>query len=64
MQPSIGRDQAAKFALVAEKGKIKLVREGMNSAEVARAVFQQGIPELPQRADDDSPDARKPLESS
>jgi hypothetical protein len=37
--------------LVAEKGKIKLVREGMNSAEVARAVFKQGIPELPPRAD-------------
>ena len=28
--------------LVAENGKIKLVREGMNSAEVARAVFKQG----------------------
>jgi hypothetical protein len=38
--------------LVAERGKIKLVREGMNSAEVARAVFKQGIPELPPRADD------------
>jgi hypothetical protein len=33
--------------LVAENGKIKLVREAMNSAEVARAVFKQGIPELP-----------------
>jgi hypothetical protein len=38
--------------LVAENGKIKLVREGMNSAEVARAVFKQGIPELPPRAND------------
>jgi len=38
--------------LVAENGKIKLVREGMNSAEVARAVFKQGIPELPPRTDD------------
>jgi uncharacterized protein len=37
--------------LVAENGKIKLVREAMNSAEVARAVFQQGIPELPPRAE-------------
>jgi hypothetical protein len=37
--------------LVAENGKIKLVREAMNSAEVARAVFKQGIPELPPRAD-------------
>jgi len=38
--------------LVAENGKIKLVREGMNSAEVARPVFKQGIPELPPRAND------------
>jgi len=38
--------------LVAENGKIKLVREAMNSAEVARAVFKQGIPELPPRTDD------------
>ena len=36
-------------AEVAEKGKIRLVREAMNSAEVARAVFKQGIPELPPR---------------
>jgi hypothetical protein len=38
--------------LVVENGKIKLVREGMNSAEVARAVFTQGIPESPPRTDD------------
>ncbi len=37
--------------LVAENGKIKLVREAINSAEVARAVFKQGIPELPARAE-------------
>jgi hypothetical protein len=37
--------------LVAENGKIKLVREAMNSAEVARAVFKQGIPELPPRTE-------------
>jgi len=30
--------------LVAENGKIKLVREAMNSAEIARAVFKQGYP--------------------
>jgi len=38
--------------LVAENGKIKLVREAMNSAETARALLKQGIPELPSRADD------------
>ena len=37
--------------LVAENGKIKLVREAMNSAEMARAMFKQGIPELPARAE-------------
>ena len=36
--------------LVAENGKIKLVREAMNSAETARALLKQGIPELASRA--------------
>ena len=38
--------------LVAENGKIKLVREAMNSAETARALLKQGIPDLPPRTDD------------
>ena len=33
--------------LVAENGKIKLLREALNNAEVARAIYSQGIPELP-----------------
>jgi len=33
--------------LVAENGRIKLLREALNSIEVARAVYPQGIPELP-----------------
>jgi hypothetical protein len=32
--------------LVAENGKIKLVREALNSAQIARALLKQGIPEL------------------
>jgi len=35
--------------LVAENGKIKLLREALNSAEVARAIYQRGIPDLPQK---------------
>ena len=38
--------------LVAENGKIKLLREATNSAEAARALLKQGIPELPARRDD------------
>jgi hypothetical protein len=38
--------------LVAENGKIKLVREAMNSAETARALLKQGIPELAARTDE------------
>jgi len=38
--------------LVAEHGKIKLLREATNSAETARALLKQGIPELPARRDD------------
>ena len=38
--------------LVAENGKIKLLREATNSAETARAFLKQGIPELPARRDD------------
>jgi hypothetical protein len=38
--------------LVAENGKIKLVREAHNSAETARALLKQGIPELPSRTDE------------
>jgi hypothetical protein len=33
--------------LVAENGKIKLLREALNSAEVARAIYSHGIPDLP-----------------
>ena len=33
--------------LVAENGKIKLLREALNSVEVARGVYSQGVPELP-----------------
>ena len=33
--------------LVAENGKIKLLREALNSAQLAKAVFAQGIPDLP-----------------
>lgn len=39
--------------LVAENGKIKLLREALNSVEVARAVYVQGVPELPAKAFDD-----------
>ena len=38
--------------LVAENGKIKLVREAMNSAETARALLKQGIPDLASRTDE------------
>jgi len=38
--------------LVAEHGKIKLLREATNSAETARALLKQGIPDLPARRDD------------
>ena len=38
--------------LVAENGKIKLVREASNSAETARALLKQGIPELEARIDE------------
>lgn len=37
--------------LVAENGKIKLLREALNSVEVARAVYEQGVPELPPKDD-------------
>jgi uncharacterized protein len=33
--------------LVARDGKITLLREALNSVEVARAVYAQGVPELP-----------------
>ena len=36
--------------LVAENGRIKLLREALNSAEIARAVYARGIPELPSQA--------------
>jgi hypothetical protein len=36
--------------LVAENGKIKLLREALNSAELARAIYEQGIPDLPQKS--------------
>ena len=36
--------------LVAENGKIKLLREALNNAEVARAIYAQGIPELPPKS--------------
>jgi hypothetical protein len=35
--------------LVAEDGKIKLLREALNSAAVAQAIYPQGIPDLPQK---------------
>jgi hypothetical protein len=38
--------------LVAENGKIKLLREALNSVEVARAVYEQGVPELPANTDE------------
>jgi hypothetical protein len=38
--------------LVADNGKIKLLREALNSVEVARAVYEQGVPELPSKAED------------
>jgi len=37
--------------LVAENGKIKLLREALNSVEVARAIYEHGVPELPAKAD-------------
>jgi uncharacterized protein len=36
--------------LVAENGKSKLLREALNSAELARAIYEQGIPDLPQKS--------------
>ena len=33
--------------LVAENGKIALLREALNSVEVVRAVYDRGVPELP-----------------
>jgi ketosteroid isomerase-like protein len=33
--------------LVAENGKIKLLREFLNAAEIARAILPRGIPDLP-----------------
>jgi uncharacterized protein len=36
--------------LVAANGKIKLLREALNSAEVARGIYSQGIPELPPKS--------------
>ncbi|AXQ29589.1 nuclear transport factor 2 family protein [Solimonas sp. K1W22B-7] len=33
--------------LVAEDGYIKLLRESVNAVEIARAVFPQGVPDLP-----------------
>jgi|SRR5271155_2067370 len=38
--------------LVAENGEIKLLREALNSVEVARAVYEQGVPELPAKPDE------------
>ena len=38
--------------LVAENGKIKLLREALNSVEVARAVFEQVVTELPAKVDE------------
>lgn len=38
--------------LVAEDGKITLLREALNSVEVARAVYAQGVPELPAKLDE------------
>jgi ketosteroid isomerase-like protein len=36
--------------LVAENGKIKLLREALNSAELARAIYSHGIPDLPRKS--------------
>jgi len=36
--------------LVAENGKIKLLREALNSAELARAIYSHGIPDLPPKS--------------
>jgi hypothetical protein len=33
--------------LVAKEGKIKLLREALNAAALARAIYSQGIPESP-----------------
>ena len=38
--------------LVAENGKIKLLREAHNSAQTAQALLQRGIPELESRTDE------------
>jgi hypothetical protein len=38
--------------LVAENGKIKLLREAHNSAQTAQALLKQGVPELAPRADE------------
>lgn len=40
--------------LVADNGKIKLLREALNSIEVARAVYERGVPELPSKADEEA----------
>jgi uncharacterized protein len=36
--------------LVAENGQIKIVREALNAVEIARAIYPQGVPELPEHA--------------
>ncbi len=43
------RDVTKRFFgwLVAEKGKIKLLREALNAAVLAQALYEQGIPDLP-----------------
>ena len=38
--------------LVAENGKIKLLREALNSVQVARAVYEHGVPELLARVEE------------
>jgi hypothetical protein len=38
--------------LVAENGKIKLLREALNTVEVARAVYEDGVPELPAKPEE------------
>jgi predicted SnoaL-like aldol condensation-catalyzing enzyme len=40
--------------LVAENGKIKLLREALNSVEVARGVYKTGVPELSAAMDEAS----------
>jgi ketosteroid isomerase-like protein len=35
--------------LVAKDGKIALLREALNSVEVARAIYERGVPELPSK---------------